>query len=348
MSRRSVPFPAIRPGIFLTFGFTALLHLLSTPAEAQTIQGQLLDRRTNTPILGALVLLLNESGEEENGFLSNAEGRFLLKGKGPGTFTVRAERIGYETTISEPIHLSEDETFQLRIEVLPAPIALSELEIEGERVCQIRPEDGLGVSRVWEEARKALAAQEWAERERLHRFTVTFFENLLERSGDQIRSESWEEEGLFERVPFRSLPVENLHKDGYIQQPNIFSTEYYAPDAGVLLSDLFLDTHCFRLSEDRDNPGLIGVAFEPVKKRRATDIEGVLWVDRESAQLRYLEFRYTPISWRRRKLSGGKVEFHQLPSGAWIVRRWSIRMPTRVGYKEYGAEIIRIEEIQTT
>ena len=28
--------------------------------------------------------------------------------------------------------------------------------------------------------------------------------------------------------------------------------------------------------------------------------------------------------------------------------RWSIRMPTRVGYKEYGAEIIRIEEIQIT
>ena len=94
--------------------------------------------------------------------------------------------------------------------------------------------------------------------------------------------------------------------------------------------------------------GLIGVAFEPVKQRRDTDIEGVLWVDRESAQLRYLEFRYTPISWRGRELSGGKVEFHQLPSGAWIVRRWSIRMPTRVGYKEYGAEIIRIEEIQTT
>jgi hypothetical protein len=290
-----------------------------------------------------LVLLLNERGEEEDGFLSNVRGRFVLDGKGPGRYTVRVERIGYQATESEPIELTLDEVSHLRLEVLPAPIALSELSVEGEQVCRLRPEEGLAVSRVWEEVRTALAVQEWTDRRRLVRFRIAYFQNELERDLDTISAERTVQDGLFDRVPFESLPVEALQEDGYIQQTNRLTIEYYGPDAGVLLSDPFLDTHCFRLVEDRREDGLLGLGFEPVERRRVVDIEGVLWVDEASAELRSLEFRYTPNSNRRRELSGGTVEFDQLPNGAWLVRRWSILMPTRRGYKETGAEILSIE-----
>ena len=43
---------------------------------------------------------------------------------------------------------------------------------------------------------------------------------------------------------------------------------YWAPDAAVLLSDEFLDTHCFHVTRnERRAPGLIGLAFQPVRGR---------------------------------------------------------------------------------
>jgi len=58
------------------------------------------------------------------------------------------------------------------------------------------------------------------------------------------------------------------------------------------------------------------------------DIEGVLWLDAVSAELRYLDFTYTRLPYEIQLQNiGGRVEFERLPSGPWIVRRWWIRMP---------------------
>jgi hypothetical protein len=62
--------------------------------------------------------------------------------------------------------------------------------------------------------------------------------------------------------------------------------------------------------------------------RRLPDIEGVLWLDRETAELRFLEYQYTNIpATLSSENIGGRVEFEALPHGLWIVRRWWIRMP---------------------
>jgi hypothetical protein len=96
----------------------------------------------------------------------------------------------------------------------------------------------------------------------------------------------------------------------------------------VLLSDVFLDTHCFHLAVQEDQPQTIGLAFEPVRPGGVPDIAGTLWLDRETAHLDFLEYRYT---WARfdeaQGVARGRVEFERLPNGAWIVRRWWIRMP---------------------
>ncbi len=53
-----------------------------------------------------------------------------------------------------------------------------------------------------------------------------------------------------------------------------------------------------------------------------------LWLDQASAQLRELNVRYTPLheSLGDNRI-GGTVEFMMLPTGAWIVRRWQLRIP---------------------
>ncbi|MEO8620730.1 MAG: TonB-dependent receptor, partial [bacterium] len=77
---------------------------------------------------------------------------------------------------------------------------------------------------------------------------------------------------------------------------------------------------------------LIGVAFTPSRDRRDShDIEGTLWLDRGTAELRYLEYRYTNLpDVVATAKPGGRVEFLRLSDGNWLVSRWSVRMPRLV------------------
>ena len=108
--------------------------------SAQTVQGQLVNRETMEPVEGALVLLLGAQGEEHDGYLTNAAGRFILQAPGPGTYVVRAERIGFETSTSEALTLAQGQMFGLRMEVGEVAIQLDELRVEGEQRCVVRPE----------------------------------------------------------------------------------------------------------------------------------------------------------------------------------------------------------------
>ena len=41
----------------------------------------------------------------------------------------------------------------------------------------------------------------------------------------------------------------------------------------------------------------MGLAFELTADRDKPDVEGVIWIDEESAELRYVEFGYTDPPW---------------------------------------------------
>jgi hypothetical protein len=96
----------------------------------------------------------------------------------------------------------------------------------------------------------------------------------------------------------------------------------------VILSQWFQERHCFRATSHGRDPGLIGLAFEPGPGAPDYDIQGVLWVDRASAELRYLEYHFTRLPvMMERSAAGGEVHFERLQSGRWIVRRWWMRAP---------------------
>ena len=57
-------------------------------------------------------------------------------------------------------------------------------------------------------------------------------------------------------------------------------------------------------------------------------MKGVLWLDERTSELRAVEYGYTRIpDGVDNERIGGTVEFLKLPSGAWIVHQWQIRMP---------------------
>jgi hypothetical protein len=191
----------------------------------------------------------------------------------------------------------------------------------------VRPEEGQATATVWEEARKALTAVAWSQDRQPLRITIR--NSWRELTPDLVvLAESTRTYSGRSNRPYRARPAAELAEQGYVRKLPNGDYDFLAPDADVLFSDEFLNGHCFRLEEGRgDAAGYLGLAFEPVERDRA-DIRGTLWLDRESAELQFVEFRYlnTPLPAESDRV-GGRVEFVGLPNGVWMVYRWYLRMP---------------------
>jgi hypothetical protein len=62
--------------------------------------------------------------------------------------------------------------------------------------------------------------------------------------------------------------------------------------------------------------------------RTLPDIVGTLWLDDRTFELRFVEFNYSRVHLSADSSEiGGAVHFARLPSGAWIIRKWFIRLP---------------------
>lgn len=314
----------MRPTVILVGFF--LLGVVS-PARAQVVRGTLLEEETSRPIPGAFVILQDSAGRSVATTMTAGAGTWLLRAPAAGTYQIRADRIGYSSLVSEPLTLAEGESVTYRLSAGVAPIEMAELAVEGAGgECDVLEEEGLAVYRVWEEARKALAAIVWTGQQPYYRFDAVHFEQSLDADEQPLSEIEYEEVRYFGRHPFRAIPVQDLVLGGFVQRIS-GTVQYYGPDAAVLLSDEFLRRHCFRLL-DTDDPTLVGLEFEPVADARVEDIAGTMWLDAASAELRRLDFRYENLDLGvdTRHL-GGTIHFVRLPSGAWIVQHWAIRVP---------------------
>lgn len=323
--------------------------------QAQAVRGELVDRGTNRPIEGAFVALLDEAGLEVARALTSLGGTFLLRAPAPGTYRLRSKRIGFGPSESPPLALPDSQTVAYRLEVEAVPVQLPAVIVRGRPQCGART-DAAAVAQLWEEAREALAAVKWTEDQGTLRYAVERFERSLPRTGRRIlaeRDSGWSGVGA---KPFQSVPAEQLARAGYVVAAAGDSLDFHGPDAEVLLGDVFLSTHCFGARDGgAERPGLVGLAFEPEPRRKLPDVEGVLWLERQTLELKFLEFTYTGL---RESSLGGYVEFARLASGRWIVTYWWLRMPRQepaprrslrrprprlVGYREAGGMVTRIE-----
>jgi hypothetical protein len=230
--------------------------------------------------------------------------------------------------VSAPLLLGAGEQASHRLVAASGRVLLDAITVSAQARCAPHPGDSGETATVWREVRKALDAVS-ATREQLSQFAVELFER--EVHGTLALENRRRVEGMAHK-PFVPVDPERLATVGFVERDGE-AVLYAAPDADVLLSDRFLEQHCFRLrSTGAPGPGLIGLAFEPMRGRRVPDVQGVLWVDRASAELRLLEFQYTRAPVRGpRGVPGGRMEFERLPDGRWITSAWVIRMPVPLG-----------------
>jgi hypothetical protein len=317
--------------------------ILIAPADrllAQDVRGRVLDEAGQGPVAGAVVSVIGPNGIRLRSALTNREGNFLILGVAPGSYRLRAEMIGRRTVESDGFEVSGDPPFQtLRLPV--EAIRLSGIDVAAGETCSVGREMALATYQVWEEAQKALRAASITRDEGLYRFVVTEYHRQLDMNGRRVVSETSEEHAWVSRDPFSSLPPEEIERAGYVRDED-GGLSLYGPNTDVLLSPGFLTSHCFQLREERGRPDQIGVRFEPVRGREISDIEGVLWLDRGTNELRTLEFRYRnlPRSFGQRDHTGF-AEFARLDGGAWIIQRWWLRSPLR----EEAAEVKSFQPI---
>jgi Carboxypeptidase regulatory-like domain len=299
--------------------------LASSPAAAQVVELKLLDEASRAPIAGAIVRLLRDNTAIGQG-LTNALGRIVFRAPAPGNYRIKADRIGFSGLLTEPIALAGGETVRRELLMPSTPRLLPTIEVRGKSACDPRGEEGTLAAALWEEIRKALTANVITQRQGAVTLHVRKFHRDVSLSGKPIREWVYGSD-LVRGQPFVSMPAATLAKAGFVEQLEGDSVGYAAPDAALLLSDEFVATHCFRPVNVTEK--IVGLAFEPVKDRRVVDVRGTLWVDRASSELQFLEYIYSIVPEELKKADlGGRVEFHRLPTGAWIVSYWHIRMPT--------------------
>jgi Carboxypeptidase regulatory-like domain/TonB-dependent Receptor Plug Domain len=314
----------------------ALTAAWARPLLAQDVRVLVVDRASGAPLVGAIVSLVLANGSRRTGALTDEEGSATLHGTLGGRVRVRAERIGYATDSSAALELTADPQ-AVRIALVPQPLLLEKVAVRATRTCRMDPNTGTVVARLWGEVHKALDATVLSAPQRLP-IDVWRYTRILDRSL-RVVAETTATRSVPAGAPFLTAPPEELSELGFAHQVDGDLT-YFAPDAALLLSDQFARGHCFGVKEVPGSQTLIGLTFDPAPGRRVSDVTGVLWVDRQTGELRWMDYAYTrPPAGAEPGQAGGRLEFAALPNGQWIVERWYIRLPrmARVGAARIGA-----------
>lgn len=322
-----------------------LLAISPVTVGAQTVRGTVTSNLS--PVRGAVVTLEREgtdSGLVSRSALTSAGGGYSILAPGPGRYTVVARRIGAIPHRSEPFRLDGGEVRVLNLTLDPATRqgserVLSTVNITRATPCPASGALGARIATLWDGARTALLSSEIASRDRLVSHRVARYTREIDRPEMSIRSETITvfDAGDGEQSWFKSLPGDELSRDGYWQLTLPGVTEFYGPDANALLSEAFVRDHCFSLVDrEVDGERLTGLAFAPIERRMRErsppDIRGTIWLNADSAILRRVDFMWTKLTGDLRNI-GGEVHFSRVADGPWSVTYWRLRMPQEVVFR---------------
>ena len=115
--------------------FISMLLVQSMAMASNRISGRVVDDNDTSPLIGATVVLSDDSGKQVMGVTTDTDGRFELKEVTTGNYTLQCSYVGYDTFIMVLKQL-ERNTDLGEIRLKPASEMLDEVVVEGERVVQ--------------------------------------------------------------------------------------------------------------------------------------------------------------------------------------------------------------------
>ena len=326
---------------------------------AQGVRVQIVDDRTREPIGGAIVSLIDARGESVMEGLTSTTGHRLLAAPAPGDYRILVRRVGYVPVSSPVVAVPAGDPIPYVLAVSGQRVVLPSVISRARRECRTQVDEIARTAVLWEEIRKALTASELTREERYSPIQLRVVERKLDADG-HATEEAWSPWVSTFQAPFVATSAAELSRNGYLMRddgkPIDFRARdllaaqlvWHGPDAAVLLSPEFERDHCFQLvAGSGATADAIGLAFTPVEGRKLPDIAGTLWVDRETAELRFVEFEYVNTSLPDRvSEGGGRIEFEHLATGEWIVRDWTLRYPRiSVGRRARDYRLLGFNEV---
>lgn len=339
--------------------FAVVLSLAPGLVVGQSVALRVTDRTNGGALGGALVSLQDQAGKRIVQTLADERGRANLKAPAAGRYRLRVDAIGYQGVVGDPFDLPDGVALERSVSLEGAPLNLKELVVASSRPvqCDLEEARGTAAARLWDEARKALTGTQLTRAHPLE-LEVRTFERRLDSRG-RIVDETSEARRAPTARPFVAVDFDSLRRFGFVQERSD-GLWFHGPDAELLLSEQFLDDHCFRPAKLGADSGVrVGLEFQPTASRTVPDIAGVLWLDGKTLELRDLEYAYTGVEWPSGARDiGGRIEFVRLGNGGWIVGKWAIRMPvTRrkllrvgqrdsvIGYREAGGSAVPVSTV---
>jgi hypothetical protein len=337
--------------LLATIVFASVLPLCAVSPQAASELRVRLRSNEGIPVAGALVALLDGNGSVVIEGLSSESGTRVLRAPS-GVYRVRTRRIGFLPIVSSPVVVPRQDELLLVIE--SSRVVLDRIVVNSKSQCGRGDPNSGALGIVWDEIDKALRASQLTVADLSGFGRGRLFRRQI-RSGTVIETDTTFFD-IVDQRPFSAIDPDSLARAGYVIGDEAKGWTFYAPDETVLLSDQFGATHCFRVVREDRRPGQIGVAFEPIPQRRMADIVGVLWVDEASSELREVVFHFVNAGVIGRYEATGFTRFLRVPSGAWIVDEWLLKLPriatrqsssgytshdyTLVGYDEHGGGIV--------
>jgi hypothetical protein len=299
--------------------------VFASNAFTQTVRGAVADAG-GVPVPGVLVQLIGGDSSIAARALTNERGQFLIAAPRAGSYRVRTLRIGYRPVLSEPIALAAGQEVTQQLALASVSLGLDTVRVGGAATCGRSNAANITLA-IWEQARAALSATAISGGMRGVFTRRVAWDQLLDNAGFRTLRQSMEIATDPVAQPWVSEPPESLHQFGYIVEV-MDSTAYRAPGLEALASPSFFADHCFKLANAKEKTQ-IAVEFEPTAERRKlADIRGAVTMDRATAQLRSVEFRYVNPENRDTEAGArGTVEFARLANGTWAIAKWNIRMP---------------------
>ena len=304
-------------------------------AGAQVVGVTVREGESAQAAAGAVVSLTDSAGRRRASVLTGADGVAWLRAPAAGAYGVRAERVGsmaWQSAVPRMLDPSTRDTVRVEATLRAQTSRLGAMVVQSKRTCDALESADATAASLWQAASATLAATALTESDRRVRLRVRTFARELSADG-RVRTEEVSSDRVLSGRPFETLAPSELAARGSVRADR-GGTMYYGPDARVLLSAEFASTHCVRAVRGRGaDAGLVGLAFAPLPGRRLPDIEGTLWMDGESSALRRVRFTFVNVPSAEPAyevpagVGSGEVEFAPGREGAWIVNRWSLRMP---------------------
>lgn len=315
---------------------------------SQSVRGIVVDR-ADQPVSGVVVQLLDSSAHSVARALSNERGEFFLATQQPGRYRLHTLRIGFHPVTSDAFTLAAGEQHAERVVLAGLPMMLDTFRVAGQNVCRSVGDSGAVTYALWAQVRGALMATQLAAAGRTINATTVAYARTLDPATQRVRTMDARVQTAYVAQPWHAAPTDSLRRFGYVVTDANGWTTYFAPGIETLLSDAFVEDHCFHLVQQTQS---VGIAFEPSRERRGTpEIQGTLWIDRASTELRNMTVRFTNVPSEEADGSGADVQFVRLKNGSWVIAGWSLRMPVvvrTVTEQRFGGEQLHLQEIRQT